>query len=324
MYKFILLVSASIFLTFNSFSQDASFSQITNNKLYLNPAFTNSIKCPELTMTYRNQWPSLGAQYVTSMLSYEQSIVNSRNGVGITLLNDRSENGIYSLNGVNLFFSNQQKINNTSNIKFGLDVGYKQTFIDDSKLFFEDSFNGQSFTNMTNEPLMNGLRVHYFDIGAGILYFNDKGFLGFAVNHLNEPNQSLIFGESFLPKKFGLHGGINVVINNFNYGREEVIYNPSFSLLRQGEFTQLTLNNNIKKGDFLFGAGLNLVEGNTFRDALIFNFGINTGELIFFYSYDVTISHLGPTTGGAHEITTVIKIDALERKNKITVPACSF
>ena len=99
MYKFILLVSASIFLTFNSFSQDASFSQITNNKLYLNPAFTNSIKCPELTMTYRNQWPSLGAQYVTSMLSYEQSIVNSRNGVGITLLNDRSENGIYSLNG---------------------------------------------------------------------------------------------------------------------------------------------------------------------------------------------------------------------------------
>lgn len=304
-------------------SQDMSFSQITNNKLYLNPAFANSRKCPELTMSYRNQWPSLGSQYVTSMLTYEQSILNSRNGVGLLLLNDRSGNGIYSLNSINLYFSNQQRINQNSNIKFGLEFGYKQNFIDDSKLFFEDSFNGQSFTNMTNEPLMNGLRVHYFDVGAGILYFNKNGFLGFAVNHINEPNQSLVFGESYLPMKIGLHGGVNKIIK-YSYTGDNVIYSPSFSILRQGEFTELTLNNNIRKGSFLFGGGLKLVEGFSYRNALIFNFGVDTDELQFFYSYDFTVSELGPNTGGAHEITTVIKVNNRTRRDKITVPSCSF
>lgn len=304
-------------------TQDVSFSQINNNKLYLNPAFANSRNNPELTMTYRNQWPSLGSQYVTSMLTYEQSLITSKNGIGLLLLNDRSGNGIYSLNSINLYFSNQQRINQNSNLKFGIEFGYKQNFIDDSKLFFEDSFNGQSFTNITNEPLMNGLRVHYFDIGAGALYFNKNGFIGFSVNHINEPNQSLIFGESYLPRKFGFHGGYNKVIRH-SYIDDNIVYSPSFSILRQGEFTELTLNNNIKKGSFLFGGGVKLVEGFSYRNALIFNFGVDTKDLQFFYSYDFTISELGPNTGGAHEISTIIKISDRYRRDKIEIPSCAF
>lgn len=304
-------------------TQDVSFSQINNNKLYLNPAFANSRNNPELTMSYRNHWPSLGSQYVTSMLTYEQSLITSKNGVGLLLLNDRSGNGIYSLNSINLYFSNQQRINQNSNIKFGIEFGYKQNFIDNNKLFFEDSFNGQSFTNVTNEPLMNGLRVHYFDIGAGVLYFNDKGFLGFAVNHINEPNQTLMFGDSYLPVKFGFHGGYNKIIK-YSYIGDNIIYSPSFSILRQGEFTELTLNNNIKNNSFLFGGGVKLVEGFSYRNALIFNFGVDTKDLQFFYSYDFTISELGPNTGGAHEISTIIKISDRYKRDKIEIPSCAF
>lgn len=325
MNKNILILISLFVIPLLSFSQqDVSFSQINNNKLYLNPAFANSRVNPELTMTYRNQWPSLGAQYVTSMVSYEQSFLTKNNGFGLLLLNDRSANGIYSLNSINMYFSNQQRINQNLNIKFGVEFGYKQNFIDNNKLFFEDSFNGSSFTNMTNEPLMNGLRVHYFDVGTGILLFNKKGFAGFSVNHINEPNQSLVYGESFLPKKFGLHGGINIEVNRTSYVRESITYMPSFSLLRQGESTELTLNNNIKKGGFLFGAGLRLVEGYSYRDAIILNFGVDTNDLIFFYGYDFTVSPLGPNTGGAHEITTIIKINDRRPKNKITVPSCAF
>ena len=324
MIKYILTFLITFALTSVSFSQDVSFSQINNNKLYLNPAFANSRVCPELTMSYRNQWPSLGSQYVTSMVSYEQSILNKRNGVGLMLMNDRSGNGIYSLNSVNMYFSNQQRIKRNLNFKFGLEFSYKQNFIDDSKLFFEDSFNGQSFTNMTNEPLMNGLRVHYFDIGAGGLLFSDKGYLGFAVNHINEPNQSLVFGESYLPAKYGIHGGLHVKKNKTSYVLRNLTYIPSFSLLRQGQFTQLTVNNNVKNGNFLFGSGFRLVEGYSYRDAIIMNFGVDTGELLFFYSYDFTVSPLGPNTGGAHEITTIIKVDNRRVRNKITVPSCAL
>jgi len=323
MIKYILTFLFLV-LTFITFSQDVSFSQINNNKLYLNPAFTNSRIHPELTMSYRNQWPSIGNTYVTSVVSYEQSLLGKNNGFGLLMMNDRSANGIYSLNSVNLYFSNQQKINNNLNVKFGLELGYKQNFIDTDKLFFEDSFNGQSFTTMTSEPLMNGLRVHYFDIGGGVILFNKKGYIGFATNHLNEPNQSLIFGESYLPMKFGLHGGLNIEVNKYAYVEEHLVYMPSFSLVRQGEFTELTVNNNIKKGKFLFGGGFRLVEGYSYRDAIIFNFGVDTGDLVFYYGYDFTVSSLGPNTGGAHEITAVIKINQRPQKNKIIVPSCVF
>ena len=99
---------------------------------------------------------------------------------------------------------------------------------------------------------------------------------------------------------------------------------PSFSLLRQGQFTQLTVNNNIKTDKFLFGGGFRLVEGYSYRDAIIMNFGVDTGELLFFYSYDFTVSPLGPNTGGSHEITTIIKVDNRRDRNKVTVPSCAF
>ena len=74
MIKKILLIFGFLSLIMNCFSQDVSFSQIYSSILYLNPAFAGSRKCPELTITYRNHWPSLGSQYVTSVVTYEQYI----------------------------------------------------------------------------------------------------------------------------------------------------------------------------------------------------------------------------------------------------------
>jgi len=324
MIKNILTFITLLFITYIGVSQDMSFSQNNNNRLYLNPAFTNSRVYPEITMSYRNQWPSIGNTYVTSMVTYEQPLINKKNGVGFMVMNDRSGNGIYSLNSINMYFSNQQKIREKLNVKVGLEFGYKQNFIDHRKLFFEDSFNGQSFTNMTNESYLSGLRVHYFNIGAGGLLFNDKGYIGLSVNHLNEPNQSLLFGESYLPMKFGLQGGLNIEKNKVSYGVKDFSYMPSFSLLRQGEFTQLTVNNNLRTNKFLIGGGFRLVQGYSYRDAIILNFGVDADKLLFFYSYDFTISPLGPNTGGAHEITTIIRIENRKHKNKIIVPSCSF
>jgi type IX secretion system PorP/SprF family membrane protein len=186
MIKKILLIFGFLSLFAIGFSQDVSFSQINSSVLYLNPAFAGSRNCPELSMTYRNHWPSLGSQYVTSVVTYEQYIRDLKSGFGILLMNDRSANGIYSLNSFNTYYSNQQKLTNNLNIKFGLEFSYKQNFIDSKKLFFEDSFNGVAFTNYTNESFLNNFKVNYFDVGTGILLFNDKWFAG-----LTEPNVNI-------------------------------------------------------------------------------------------------------------------------------------
>jgi len=324
MIKKILLIFGFLSLIMNCFSQDVSFSQINSSILYLNPAFAGSRKCPELSMTYRNHWPSLGSQYVTSVVTYEQYIRDLKSGFGILLMNDRSANGIYSLNSFNIYYSNQQKLTNNLNIKFGLEFSYKQNFIDSKKLFFEDSFNGVAFTNYTNESFLNNFKVNYFDVGTGILLFNDKWFAGFSVSHINQPNQTLIYGESYLPVKVGVHGGGHIHLDQSTDRRKNVIYIPSFSYLSQGESSQLTVNNNVKSGKFLVGAGFRFVEGYSYRDAVIFNFGVDTGDLVFHYGYDLTTSQLGPGSGGAHEITTIIRVSERQRRNNFTVPQCTY
>jgi type IX secretion system PorP/SprF family membrane protein len=323
MLKYVLSILFSLF-SFIGLTQDVSFSQINNNKLYLNPAFAGSTNNPELTMSYRNQWPGLGSQFVTSFLSYEEYESNINSGFGVTLMNDRAGNGIYSLNTISTYYSNQQRITPKINVKFGLELGYKQNFIDNNKLLFEDSFNGTSFSLITNEPFMNGLKVHYFDLGSGVILFSDNWFFGFAANHINTPNQSLIFGESYLPVKYGLHGGGHISKNKYAYGSNSITYMPSFSFLKQGEFSQLTVSNNVNLGKFLFGAGFRFVEGYSYRDALIFSFGVDTGDLVFHYSYDLTTSQIGPGTGGAHEISTIIRVNNKVKNNKVSVPSCSF
>ena len=137
-------------------------------------------------------------------------------------------------------------------------MGYKQNFIDSDKLFFEDSFNGESFSLATSEPFMNGLRVHFFDLSSGVLLFTDKFYFGFAANHLNTPNQSLVFGDSILPK-FGVHGGGHFHKDNQQIGRKHNLYYPFLSYNK--ESTQLTVNNNVKTGNFLVGGGFRFVEG---------------------------------------------------------------
>jgi hypothetical protein len=97
-------------------------------------------------------------------------------------------------------------------------------------------------------------------------------------------------------------------------GSNSITYMPSFSFLKQGEFSQLTVSNNVNLGKFLFGAGFRFVEGYSYRDALIFSFGVDTGDLVFHYS----------GTGGAHEISTIIRVNNKVKNNKVSVPSCSF
>lgn len=315
-----LLIITSI----NVLSQDVSFSQITNNKLYLNPAFAGSGRQPELTMTYRNHWPSLGSTFVTSVVTYEEYFPSINSGFGLMLMNDRSAGGIYSLNTVNGFYSNQQKITPKLNIKMGMEFSYKQNFVDQDKLYYEDSFNGTTFTSMTMEPFINGEKSTYFDLGAGILFFSDKSFVGLNVSHITEPNQSLIFGDSYLPRKYNLHMSRDFIIKESRNKIHRIYYTPSVMLTRQGEFTELTVNNNIRNGKLLFGGGFRLVEGYDYRDAAILNLGVDTNNLLFFYSYDITISSLGPNTGGSHEVSVVIRIKERQKKEQFSTIPCAF
>src|SRR5687767_14165804 len=96
-------VSCCCLLLLPSFSvkgQDPHFTQFYANPLYLNPAFAGSAHCPRINLNYRNQWPALQGQFITSSFSYDQQISSISSGIGLMALTDNAGEG--TLNTTNL------------------------------------------------------------------------------------------------------------------------------------------------------------------------------------------------------------------------------
>jgi len=87
-------------LTGVTVAQDPIFSQFYANPLYLNPALAGSALTPRLTLNYRNQWPSLDANFVTYGASYDQYLPSINSGIGISFITDRAGGGALTSGGI--------------------------------------------------------------------------------------------------------------------------------------------------------------------------------------------------------------------------------
>ena len=55
-----------------TFGQDPIFTQFYANPMYLNPAFAGSRVCPRVALNYRNEWPNISGNFVTTAADYGQ------------------------------------------------------------------------------------------------------------------------------------------------------------------------------------------------------------------------------------------------------------
>ena len=70
-------------------AQDPQFSQFYAAPLYLNPAFAGSTGQARVGMNYRNQWPSIDANFNT-ISAYADTYIESKNsGVGVLINRDK-------------------------------------------------------------------------------------------------------------------------------------------------------------------------------------------------------------------------------------------
>jgi len=89
-------------------AQDPEFTQFYANPLYLNPAFAGTNRCPRLVMNYRNQWPSLTGNFVTTSASYDQYVNTIQGGLGLIVMNDRAAQGTLNTTTLSGMYSYQQ------------------------------------------------------------------------------------------------------------------------------------------------------------------------------------------------------------------------
>jgi type IX secretion system PorP/SprF family membrane protein len=279
-------------------SQDPFFTQIYANRLYLNPALTGIESKPLVHAQYRNQWPSLFANFVTANLAYDQKIEALNSGIGLIAMHDMlARNAITnSLFGLN--YAYHLKINESFRLSYGAQFALGSKRVDWNQLTFGDMIDPNLGYIYQTGDMQYGNSRQYLDISTGLAVQFKGLFLGCAAHHLNTPNVSLLVGNSPLPMRFGLHGGYNFRFNLISGEDAKILtVTPNFFYQFQNGFDMLVGGAYMNFANFTFGAF-----GRS-NDALLGILGYDFKFGRVSYSYDYTTSQLTNATGGSHELS---------------------
>jgi type IX secretion system PorP/SprF family membrane protein len=300
-------------------AQDPHYSQFYANPLYTNPAFAGSEICPRIVANYRNQWPQLRGGFVTYSLSADKYVDFLKGGLGVQLYQDNAGNGTIKTFAANVSYAYTAQINRDLALKFGGQAGFWQKSLEWNQLTFGDMIDPRyGFIYETSEPF-GDQSVNAPDFSAGVLLYSPDWYVGGAVHHLNQPNESF-FGsdEAVLYRRFTLQAGGNIALDKRH--PEDGMISPSIIYMRQGESNQFNIGMYGRMSVFMLGVWFRATGSNS--DALIGLVGIQTDDFKFGYSYDMTVSKLQGATGGAHELSLGIKLKCPKPRRRYTPPPC--
>ncbi len=334
MKKIYLRIVLLCFVCFSSLAQDPQFSQFYAAPLYQNPAFAGGAYAPRLIANYRNQWPSINANFITASFSVDHYIEKLNSGIGLLVTTDSQGPGRLKSTDLSGIYAYQVRINEENFLRLGAQATYSNKSMNYLGLTFGDQYNNAGFINgsVTLDPFgPNGTTVpniSFVDFSGGALFYNAKSWLGVAAHHINQPTYTFLTSgggvNSYLPMKLSVSGGLKIPLanpyTNAANSDKEFSVSPAFLYKRQGKFDQLDLGfyatySPVTLGLWYRGIPIKKKEiTRTNHDALIFLIGVRQDNFSIGYSYDITVSSLGISTGGSHEISIAYQLDPIETK----------
>ncbi len=318
-------------------AQDPQFSQYYAAPLYLNPAFTGTTQDHRFIANYRNQWPNAARGFVTYAFSYDYNLYNYNSGIGFLATVDQAGTAGMKSSQFNFLYSYKWNISSKWVVSAGLNFGYAFRSIDLNKLIFGDQLQFDSDGNVpSDDPAIFNLgTTSYFDFNSGVLAYNKNFWFGFSASHLNTPNRSLLDQESIIPIKTSFHGGVRIPLYAGPFKKENIaVLSPSFVYKRQGQFDQLDLGVHFLYDPVMIGLwyrGIPIqqnVKDNISQDAVVVVLGFQFEKMEVAYSYDLTVSELGPISGGTHEVALKYKLgiqmQSKTKKKEKFIPCPTF
>ena len=304
----VVLVIIAFTLQMEVKAQDPAFSQFYANPLFLNPAYAGNTECGRLNLNYRNQWPSLSNAYLTYNVAYDQSLAAINSGYGLMVMNDQQGDGAYNRTSINAYYSYKLQLASNMDISFGVKAAFLQEKLSWEKLIFADQINpvtgGINAASLEASPDFN--QVSNVDFGAGLLFgFDNFFFAGIAADHLTQPEMNFYRNDKYaLPMKLTFHTGLVVNASRGGLGvqrPDDITIEPNIMFVQQGDFKQLNAGMYVNMYPFVLGGWFRHAFENI--DAVMVLAGINYQNFRIGYSYDFTLSKIGGSSGGAHEIS---------------------
>lgn len=300
-------------------AQDPQYSQYYAAPLYLNPAMAGGELTGRVGFNYRNQWPSIDAQFTTFSAFYDTYLPEYNAGVGFHVMQDTQSASKLQSTMISGMASYELRLNEGLYFRPGIQASYirRQIGFFENLIFANEINPNDPFGPLLPDTDIPGLGepVDMLSLSAGGMFFTENFWLGFSAHHLNRPNQSFVDGFSLLPSKFSLHGGYRISLGrggyrgDFTHLRKERSITPTVNYKRQGPFEQLDVGAYFYAEPIVFGVwyrGLPYkpVNEQSNRDALVMMVGLNLlNGLNVGYSFDYTVSQLGIQSGGAHELS---------------------
>lgn len=309
-------------------AQDVGFSQFYANPLYLNPAFAGSKVAPRIALSYRAQWPGLVSAFSTVSASYDQYVNDMHGGIGAILLSDRQgDHGMLNTNMLAAMYSFRFQLHEDIFVNLALQAGVVNMNLnwDPNIMRWPDQIDANcGWINLTSATPPDNRSKFYPDFAAGAMIYGPAWYAGFAAHHLNQPSQGF-YAEDRVPMKFTANAGGLINLSEerrrqSSLGLGTPVISPNFIYQYQGGFHYFNYGLYLDWMPFLVGAWFR--HSTTNVDAFIFMVGAQHDHFKIGYSYDVTLSEMGNSTLGSHELTVGILLPVPEQKHKIKAIRC--
>ena len=322
--KYLILFVVSLGFQ-SSFAQDLVFSQFYNAPLVINPAFAGNTTSAQFSGNYRLQWPGVSSAYESFALGYSQFFRDINSGLGLSVVSDSAGDGALQHLTIGGTYMYKLVLAGEYQLKIGIEAAFGQNRLDWNKLQFGDQIGTGGPINVggsvisTEELVPESFNKSYLDISTGFLIYNKSWYAGMTFKHLNNPDNGFILSNDRnrlgLPLLWNAHIGYQYVFAIGNKQTKPSFVSPSLLVANQADFWQVNAGAYVQLKSLILGAYFRHTLNNS--DAMIFAFGVNLDPLKITYSYDLTVSGLGSSTGGSHELGLLYTLPNKRQESKI-------
>lgn len=296
-------------------AQDAFFSQYNSAPVYLNPAFAGSTGQARAGLVFRDQWPKISGDFITTNVSYDQHFEKLHGGLGINLQNDLAGQGTFQTNQAHLSYAFHLPLfENKLIVRPAIAAGVLSKHIDWSSLNFGDMVDPRRGFIYTTTETPSRTTVTCFDMSAGLLVYTKRITAGFSAAHLTRPDVGF-FGTTHLAMRYVWHasGVLGHVPGDFE---NKISVIPQVAYVWQGNAAQLTGGVSVMFKNYTLGMMYRD------KDAAIVMAGFQNRLFRACYSYDYTVSSLtNDASGGAHEVSVQFFLFAKRKPEGFLAPA---
>lgn len=300
--KKILLSTILLLISVNIFAQqEPQYTQYMYNPTLVNPAYAGSKGHTTVYGMYRSQWVGLDGAPETINFSMNKPINASNLGYGISVVNDRiglnDETQLAVDLSYTIFFTNDYRL------AFGIKTSANLLNIDYTKLKVYNPGELVLQNNISNRLSPN--------IGAGLYFYNKKGYVGASVPMLLDTKKYDDIANSNIDQRYHMYvmGG-----KVFDLGLNTK-FKPAFiSKIVSGSPVQLDLSAN-----FLFNEKFTLGAAYRWSASVSAMAGFSVNNKLFIgYGYDRETTKLADFNSGSHEI--FLQFELFENNKRIETP----